>query len=129
MVFLDPANSYPRFGSKKAWAAHYELREFSSSIAYFWLEWLGALSICKQKFTKHIMKITQSNQNVIRLAMNSASEALFRNFITQIFRKSSLACNEQIGWETDISPGFYCSLRFGFLLPILNLTCLLTFNL
>ena len=40
--------------------AHYELREFSSTIAYFWLAWLGTQSICKQKFTKHIMEITES---------------------------------------------------------------------
>ena len=44
----------------KLQATHYELREFSSSIAYFWLEWLGMQSICKQKFTKHIMEITES---------------------------------------------------------------------
>ena len=41
-------------------ATHYGLLEFSLSIAYFCLEWLGAQSICKQKFTKHIMEIAES---------------------------------------------------------------------
>ena len=45
----------------KLLATHYELREFSSSIAYFRLEWLRMQSICKQKFIKHIMGITESN--------------------------------------------------------------------
>ena len=39
--------------------AHYELIEFSSKMAYFWLAWLGRLSIYKQKFPKLITEITE----------------------------------------------------------------------
>ena len=41
-------------------ATHYELRDFSPSISYFWLEQLRKQSICKQKFTKHIMGVAES---------------------------------------------------------------------
>ena len=49
-------------------ATHYELREFSSSIgsiAFSWREWLGTQSIFKQKFTKHILGITESNHATV----------------------------------------------------------------
>ena len=41
-------------------ATRNELREFSSSVAYFWLDWRRTQSIHKQKFTKHIMGKTES---------------------------------------------------------------------
>ena len=43
--------SLPQGFITKLWATHYELREFSLSIAYLWLEWLRMRSIYKQKFT------------------------------------------------------------------------------
>ena len=49
-------------GMTKLRATHYEVREFFSSIAYIWLEWLRMQSFCKP-FTKHIMEITESRHD------------------------------------------------------------------